>query len=200
MPFGLYQNNSEQWVALVKRITSGDARGVEQFYSLLSDAVRGSLAHAVGSASAEDALHEVLVIVLEAILSGGLRDPRRLIGFVRTVAQRQAIAHIRSAAAARRRFVAMDISQAHASRSDSPDNRIALDERLRRVENVLSKLTGRDREILERFYLREQTREQICGEMRLTETQFRLFKSRAIARCSMIARINPPGRSELRSV
>jgi DNA-directed RNA polymerase specialized sigma subunit len=47
----------------------------------------------------------------------------------------------------------------------------------------LRRLKKRDREILERFYLREQNAQQICAEMRLTETQFRLFKSRAIARC-----------------
>ena len=32
------------------------------------------------------------------------------------------------------------------------------------------------------FYLREQSQEQICEEMKLTETQFRLLKSRAKAR------------------
>jgi RNA polymerase sigma-70 factor, ECF subfamily len=43
-------------------------------------------------------------------------------------------------------------------------------------------MAPRCREILERFYLREQRREQICREMSLTETQFRLLKSRAKAR------------------
>jgi len=35
------------------------------------------------------------------------------------------------------------------------------------------------RDILVRFYLKEQSQEQICREMSLTETQFRLRKSRA---------------------
>jgi RNA polymerase sigma-70 factor (ECF subfamily) len=48
--------------------------------------------------------------------------------------------------------------------------------------NVLKGISRRDREILMRFYLHEQPQEQICKEMRLTETQFRLLKSRAKAR------------------
>jgi DNA-directed RNA polymerase specialized sigma subunit len=50
------------------------------------------------------------------------------------------------------------------------------------MEQVLRSMSARDREILTRFYLQEQTQEQICAEMNLTETQFRLLKSRAKAR------------------
>jgi DNA-directed RNA polymerase specialized sigma subunit len=50
------------------------------------------------------------------------------------------------------------------------------------IQRVLGELSKRDREILTRFYLYEQTQEQICAEMSLTETQFRLLKSRAKAR------------------
>jgi DNA-directed RNA polymerase specialized sigma24 family protein len=53
---------------------------------------------------------------------------------------------------------------------------------------MLARLKVRDREILERFYYGEQAAEQICSEMHLTPTQFRLYKSRAIARCGDIAR------------
>jgi DNA-directed RNA polymerase specialized sigma24 family protein len=47
---------------------------------------------------------------------------------------------------------------------------------------VLNSLPKRDREVLARFYLEEQAHGQICREMGLTETQFRLVKSRAKAR------------------
>ena len=43
-------------------------------------------------------------------------------------------------------------------------------------------LSSRDREILTRFYLQEESQEEICIEMTLTETQFRLLKSRAKSR------------------
>jgi RNA polymerase sigma-70 factor, ECF subfamily len=53
---------------------------------------------------------------------------------------------------------------------------------------VLASLSQRGRDILERFYLKEQTQEQICQEMSLSETQFRLLKARAKARFGEIGR------------
>jgi DNA-directed RNA polymerase specialized sigma24 family protein len=47
------------------------------------------------------------------------------------------------------------------------------------VRDILRQLSALDREILRRFYLEEQTKEQICREMRLTPTQFRNMKSQA---------------------
>ena len=51
-----------------------------------------------------------------------------------------------------------------------------------------SPLSARDREILTRFYLQEQTQEEICKEMILSDTQFRLLKSRAKARFAEMGR------------
>ena len=50
------------------------------------------------------------------------------------------------------------------------------------LANLLNSIGKRDREVLIRFYLDEQTPDQICQAMKLTETQFRLIKSRAKAR------------------
>jgi DNA-directed RNA polymerase specialized sigma24 family protein len=53
---------------------------------------------------------------------------------------------------------------------------------------ILESLPRRDREILIRFYLQEQSPNQICRDMRLTATQFRLAKSRAKARFTELGR------------
>ena len=55
-------------------------------------------------------------------------------------------------------------------------------ERSELIQWVLDELSVRDREILTRFYLQEEGQDQICSEMALTDTQFRLLKSRAKAR------------------
>jgi DNA-directed RNA polymerase specialized sigma subunit len=47
---------------------------------------------------------------------------------------------------------------------------------------ILKSISQRDRDVLTRFYLMEQSQEQICMDMNLTDTQFRLLKSRAKAR------------------
>lgn len=57
-----------------------------------------------------------------------------------------------------------------------------LRQRIGLIRQVLGELSERDREILTRFYIDEQSQDQICSQMGLTETQFRLLKSRAKAR------------------
>jgi uncharacterized protein (DUF2384 family) len=47
---------------------------------------------------------------------------------------------------------------------------------------VLHSIPKRDREVLTRFYLNAESSEEICRSMDLTDTQFRLIKSRARAR------------------
>jgi hypothetical protein len=62
-------------------------------------------------------------------------------------------------------------------------------ERDRRTGALLAirSLPACDREILLRFYFKEQTPEQIQLDMHLTATQFRLRKSRAISRVRLRA-------------
>ena len=190
------------WERLVEKIEKGDPDGVEELYSILSETVRANSYRAIGPQLLEDAVHEVLVIVLQAIRCRELRKPSGLMGFMRKVAHRHAVAQIRRAIFLRRKFADAGLPDAVAPRRDSPDNRLDQRERYKRAQRVLRRLSARDREILERFYLREQPRSQICGEMHLTDTQFRLFKSRAIAKCTMFAGAFPgvsrPVRSESR--
>jgi DNA-directed RNA polymerase specialized sigma24 family protein len=57
------------------------------------------------------------------------------------------------------------------------------------MEVVLSEMPFKQREILQRYYLREESSEQICLDMSLTETQFRLAKSRAKSALSVRTQI-----------
>ncbi len=184
------------WADVVAKIRSGDDAGMQDLYVALSEGSYAGLIRNVDVQSVEDRLHEILVIVIEAIRGGELRDPRRLMGFVRTVTRRRVAAHIRSAVFQRRHFVVAGGVEPAAPFDQSPEARVAQHERLAGAMQVLRRLRARDREILERFYLWEQPPAQICSEMRLTATQFRLYKSRAIARCFDLAR--PTARAESR--
>jgi RNA polymerase sigma-70 factor (ECF subfamily) len=175
------------WAEVVRKIQIGDdtglREGIQEIYTALTDGMRTRVARSVENQSVEDRLHEILVIVLEAIRRGELREPERLMGFVRTVTRRRVVAHLRGAAFQRKRFVTVDYIEPSAPSEQNPEKCAARREQLDRARKVLRTLGARDREILERFYFKEQAPTQICSEMKLTETQFRLFKSRAIARC-----------------
>ena len=134
----------------------------------------------------EDKFHDVVVTVLEAIGSGALQQPDRLLGFVHTITRRRVVGHIR-ANIKRRRCTCFDESDFTRSGAGSPEAIAARTEKLERLHALLNLLSMRDRDLLIRFYLCEQLPAQICLEMHLTATQFRLYKSRALARCAVIA-------------
>ena len=183
-----------RWTAIVERIHSGDGAGIEELYAGVQAVVRGktlaNLSRMTHESCPDDNVHEVLLVVLQAIRYGQLRDPEKLPGFIQTVARRQIVAALRRAAANRRLA-----SRNAPSWADSPEARLTNREKAERLRAALADLSRRDREILERFYFKEQPPEQICGEMNLTGTQFRLYKSRAIAKCSnfVVSRPVPAG-------
>ena len=119
---------------------------------------------------------------------GRLREPDRLMGYVRTVLRRQVAMHIDHAVTARRNQLSIDPSMTLSDHHPDPERRVIEQENQEVALGMLGSLPKRDREVLVRFYLGEQTPEQICRDMNLTETQFRLIKSRAKARYGELGR------------
>jgi RNA polymerase sigma-70 factor, ECF subfamily len=170
------------WAVLVEQIRSGDPEGMEELYRVFAKGVRSYLWRQLGSQDLDDKVHDIFLIITQSIRRGDLREPERLMGYVRTVLRRQVAAYIEDAIHSRRNEVELDPSLHIADRQISPERRV-LDQQTHEVAmRLLRSLPERDREVLTRFYLREQRPEQICEEMNLSETQFRLIKSRAKAR------------------
>jgi DNA-directed RNA polymerase specialized sigma subunit len=109
-------------------------------------------------------------------------------GFVRTVVRRQVAAQIDQAVQTRREQAEIDKNRPMSDHRNTPEEAAILRQHEQVAEAVLRSISGRDREILTRFYLREQTQEEICAEMNLSDTQFRLLKSRAKARFGELGR------------
>jgi RNA polymerase sigma-70 factor (ECF subfamily) len=170
------------WGQLVDRIREGDPAGMEELYRLFSRGVRFYLCRQLGPQELDDKVHDTFLIVLQAIQKGDLREPERLMGFVRTVVRRQVAAHIDQAVHNRREHLDIEFGFAVADSETDPERQAIVQQKADLMERVLRSLSRRDREILTRFYLQEEPQEQICEEMRLTETQFRLLKSRAKTR------------------
>lgn len=176
------------WTDLVNRVQRGDASGMEDLYRIFSRGVRFFLCRQLGPQELDDRVHDTFLIVVQAIQRGDLREPERLMGFVRTVVRRQVAAHIDRVVHSRKEEAELDLGTPVADHGRSPEETVVFRQKVEIMQRVLRSLSGKDREILTRFYLREQTQEQICQEMDLTETQFRLLKSRAKARFGELGR------------
>jgi RNA polymerase sigma-70 factor (ECF subfamily) len=189
-PFGETGENTEEdeanaavdWRDLVTRIQRGDDSGMEDLYRLFSRGIRFYLCRQLGMQELDDKVHDTFLIVVQAIKRGDLREPERLMGFVRTVVRRQVAAHIDHVVHSRRDELHLDVGVRVADGGRNPEQTMAFQQKVDFMLEILNELSERDREILTRFYLDEQTQEEICQDMNLTETQFRLLKSRAKAR------------------
>ena len=174
--------NQVDWQALVERVQKGDDAAMAELYRLFAKGIRFYLCRQLGAQEIDDKVHDTFLIVVKAIRRGDLREPERLMGFVRTVVRRQVAAHIDHLVHRRRDHINLDVGARVADDRRNPEQNAAFREKASLMMEVLGEMSERDREILTRFYLHEESQEQICDEMNLTETQFRLLKSRAKAR------------------
>jgi RNA polymerase sigma factor (sigma-70 family) len=184
-PGGLRTDDNEitDWAPLVQRIRENDGAAMGELYGIFAKGIRYFLLRNLGPQDLDDKVHDCFLIVAQAIRNGDLREPNRLMGYVRTVVKRQIAGSIDIAVHQRRKRVEFDDSLFSVSDGkDNPESTLLARQRVEIARKVLSGVSRRDREILKRFYLLEQSQEQICREMGLSYNQFRLLKSRAKAR------------------
>ena len=171
-----------EWAELVESIRAGDQDAMSRLYATFGRGVRFYLSRQLGAQEIDDKVHDTFLVVLGAIQRGELREPERLMGYVRTVVRRLVATHIDRLVEERRERTEIDEGFSLADDRGDPEQEALQRQKVKIMEQVLHTISRRDREILTRFYLYEQTQEQICREMGLNDTQFRLLKSRAKAR------------------
>jgi RNA polymerase sigma-70 factor (ECF subfamily) len=176
------------WVNVVERVRVGDPSGLEDLYQVFSKGIRFFLFRQLGPQDLDDKVHDIFLIITESIQRGDLREPERLMGYVRTIVRRQVAAHIDNVVQSRRNCNDVDMRGGLSDRRPNPERTIIDRQNEQLALRILRSLNPRDRNVLIRFYLKEQTASQICQEMGLSETQFRLIKSRAKARFGELAR------------
>jgi RNA polymerase sigma-70 factor, ECF subfamily len=171
------------WTGIVARIRVGDPLAMTELYAVFTRGIRYLLLRSLGAEEVDDKVHDCFVIVAEAIRSGELRDPSRLMGYVHTVVRRRIASSIGEAIHRRRTTVEFEDSVFSVSDwKNNPEQSLLARQRAEIARRVFDGVSRRDREILRRFYLLEQPQDLICQEMGLSYNQFRLLKSRAKAR------------------
>lgn len=167
------------WKRLSARVQTGNRRAAEDLYCAFSRGLRYLLARQLRPQEAESAIHDTLLVVVSAIREGRIPEPETLPRVVRMVAQAAIARAIAGRIETRRPEIQLNGKANIADPTVGSEPVALVPERTATVRTALSRLRKRDREIVERFYLRGQAAEQICAEMNLTEAQFRLRKSRA---------------------
>jgi RNA polymerase sigma-70 factor (ECF subfamily) len=162
--------------ALVHRIRQGDKTAEEELFLRFKRTVTLIIKATGAAAAVQDLCQETFVIVLRAITRGTLRDPDKLRAFISQVARNVSIEYLRK----------LDRRQEVDQDWELPDERhdpfrdAAREESVRIVAKALSSLKSRrDRDLLLRFYLEEEAKEQICKDLGMTSQQFNLVLFRA---------------------
>lgn len=176
------------WPSLVERIRSGDPSGMEDLYRVFSKGIRFHLYRQFGPQDLDDKVHDAFLVITQSIRRGDVREPERLMGYVRTVIRRQVAAHIQNVIDMRRSFTELDLVNPPRDLRPNPEHSVIERQNMQIALRILNGIPKRDREVLVRFYLKEQPPGQICEDLGLTETQFRLIKSRAKARFGELGR------------
>ncbi len=103
-------------------------------------------------------------------------------GFVRTIVRRQIAGSIGRAIQTRKGQTELKEGELVPDFQKNPEESAISQQNIEIARQALRSISKRDREILIRFYVLEQSQQKICKDMQLSDTQFRLLKSRAKAR------------------
>jgi RNA polymerase sigma factor (sigma-70 family) len=176
------------WANLVDRIEHGDKTAEEMLCKEFQRGVTLIVKRALRESNAVgDLVNDVLIAAITNIRRGYVQDGRTLPGYIRTITHRRIAAEIQELQR-RRKESTFEHMAPIADDRPTPEQRRISSERHQFAVRILASLPKKQREILRRFYLEEQTPDQICAEMGLTDTQFRLLKSRAKERFGQLGR------------
>lgn len=166
---------------LVQRIQNGDPEAEAEFVRRYRRGVTVIVAKAArGRVPVEDLSQDALVTAIEKVRSGAIRDPERLSGFVAALTRMMVVDYIRKEQS--RGAIAARMPLAPSVHAPDAVNQLLRQEEAAMVRAVLGELeSDRDREILFRFYLADDDKEQICRDLGLTAVHFNrvLFRARA---------------------
>lgn len=164
---------------LVDRIGNGDQGAEAELVQRFSDGLSYMLLHLTGDRSLSEDLHqETFRIVLETLRKGGLREPAKLAGFIRATAKNLSRAEYRRTL--RRKSDDLESAEEPIDSSPSQLSRVLIEEDRRLVRRVLEELRSeRDRQVLFRYHIAEESKEEICRSLGLESLQFNLVLFRA---------------------
>lgn len=173
------------YTALVTRIINGDATAEEELVALFEEPVSHIIRRIANNTSmVEDFSQDTFLTVIRKIRKGDLRQAESLGSFVAAVARNHTIEQMRVI----RRRASEDLGHADQVPDTSPDplKKLQRSAQIDELRDVMKELVPRYRELLLRFYINEEPKEDICADLNLTSAQFDGVLHRARKRCKAI--------------
>jgi RNA polymerase sigma-70 factor (ECF subfamily) len=170
-------------VDLVRRIAAGEAAAEAELVERCGGVLRFLARRFTRSeADAEDLYQETLILAIEKIRHREVREPERLAGFLRALVKNLSTQQYR-----RRSYEAekpsdrlADIADIEDERLPSPLGGLLHQERTNLTHRLLEELNvPRDRDVLLRYYIAEDSSARICADLEIDEDHFYRVLSRA---------------------
>lgn len=173
-------NESALGIALVRRIGEGDRSAEHTLIEAFSDRLRYVLRRQMRSdQDVDDVLQSTFATVIVRLRERGIKDPGRLGGFVYRTAKNIQMSQ-RRRDLRQRGDVPPEFLDGIADNIAGPEEQTASAEVTRILHRLLDELSQeRDREILVRRYLRQESNAHICAELDITDAHVRRVLSRA---------------------
>ena len=130
------------WVALVAQIKNGEDAGLEFLYRQFSRGIRYYLCRHLGPEELDDRVHDTFLVVVQALRKGDLREPERLMGFVRTIVRRQVAAYIDQAVQTRRDQADIECGVAVVDGKRDPEQQAIARQKTELMKSVLESLSN----------------------------------------------------------
>ena len=179
---GMPLANPDPIVDLVHRIVSGDPAAEAELVQRFSRALTFLTRRLTRDETAADDLYqETFRLVIEKVRRGELREPERLPGFVSSMARNLFISSARTGTRRRKWHGDSEATETAPDPAPGQLSRLLAQERAATVRRVLAELKNdRDREILSRYYIADDNKEDICRDFELSDLHFNrvLFRAR----------------------
>lgn len=158
---------------LVRRIAAGEAGAEAELAESCGSALRFlARRYTRDEADAEDLYQGTLMLALEKIRGNELREPERLGSFLRALAKNLSIQKYRRRSYAAERPMDDPPEAPDRSRPD-PLTALLRSERAQVTRGLLAELgVARDREVLLRYYIAEESSQRICADLDMGTDHF----------------------------
>ena len=173
------RTEAEMAISLVERILEGDKRAEGEMVERYNRGMLFMLSHRSGNkAIAEDLTQETWRIIIEKVRAGDLKSPSKLAAYIVQTAKNQLVMYYRNSHQTKL-TTEVELDEAE-SPNDQPHQLVEQHNLAKIVRLLVNELKApRDRELIMRFYLKEEDKQSICRDFELSELHFNRVLYRA---------------------